>query len=347
MKVFLNKLHYKKELDIKEVVLDKLLAVPAWFYGLAVRIRGILYDYYIIKSYKADAFVVSIGNITTGGTGKTPITAAIANFYARKGEKVAILSRGYGSKLEHRDIHIISHEGKICYEADIAGDEPVWLAQNCPEVSVLTCSSRVRIAKFAVEKLGATVLVMDDGFQHRRLKRDLNILVVDSEKVFGNEKLLPRGALREPLKAIKRADKIILVNKNNDENVAVVKKELEKRLSKPIFICKMKTKEIVNEKTGEALKKQTSVLAFSAIAQPEQFYAYLKYDCKLLKTIDFADHHIYTKDDADMILDLAKKSGASAVVTTEKDYVKLKTVSDGDFYVLKLKAELDPEKILN
>ena len=171
-----------------------------------------------------------MGNLTTGGTGKTPITAEIANYFSAKGYYPAILSRGYGGSLQNKEVNIVSDGFKVNYTANEAGDEPVWLAKHCPKTVVLTCASRVKAAEFAKNKLHCNVLILDDGFQHQKLGRDLNIMVVDSEKQFSNSFVLPLGALREPISEIKRADKIIVVNKSfNDKKAKVFSRYLKKK----------------------------------------------------------------------------------------------------------------------
>ena len=177
-----------------------------------VKIRNFLYNKNILKTYNPHTYTVSVGNLTTGGTGKTPITSEIANYFAKKGDYPAILSRGYGGKIPNIEVNVVSDGTSINYTAQEAGDEPVWLAKHCPACAVLTCASRVKAAKFAKNKLHCTKLILDDGYQHRKIGRDLNILVVDSEKQFSNGLVLPLGALREPVSEIKRADKVIIVN---------------------------------------------------------------------------------------------------------------------------------------
>ena len=290
LKTEITKIHYNKEAKGAFV---KILEFASIFYGIGSGLKNILYDRGYLKPKKVDAFVVSVGNITTGGVGKTPVVAEIAKYFIEKGKRTAIISRGYGGKLSNKQINLISDGEKIYYNANLAGDEPYWLAQHCKGAAVLTCSNRAKAAQFAKKELHCTKLILDDGFQHQKLERDLNILVVDSEKQFSNGCVLPLGALREPMTEIKRADKIIVVNKNfNDKKARTFARYLRKKYNKPSFVCSMEPDEIYNIVTGKPLDETKAVIAFSAIAQPEQFYKYLRrFD--IMETKDFPDHHIY------------------------------------------------------
>ena len=353
MKVFLTEFHYKKDyktpLDVlSAVVLYMILFLPSVVYLFIVKFRNYLYKKNVIKSFQSRVYTISIGNLTTGGTGKTPITAQIANYLQQKGEKPVILSRGYGGNLPNKEVNIISDGENIKFTAKESGDEPFWLAQHCKGTGVLTCSSRVKSAKYAQSYLKATRLILDDGFQHQKLKRDLNLLVVDSEKQFSNGCVLPLGALREPLSEIKRADKIIVVNKNfEDRSAKTYARYLRKKYKKPAFVCSMVPDIVYNINTEELIDDNIPVIAFSAIAQPEQFYNFLsRYD--VMATRDFSDHHIYTKEDLKELESLQKKYSAVAMITTEKDAVKLKEITDknSNIFALKLKPVLDLKNIL-
>lgn len=353
MKVFLTNFHYKKHFTpvqmIMAGVLYAVLSLPSLVYLCIVKTRNFLYKKNLLKSYKPHLYTVSVGNLTTGGTGKTPITAEIANYFAKKGDYPAILSRGYGGQLPNKDVNVVSDGLTIHHNALEAGDEPYWLASHCPKCAVLTCSSRVKAAKFAKNSLHCTKLILDDGFQHQKIGRDLNILVTDSEKQFSNGCVLPLGALREPLSEIKRADKIVVVNKSfNDKKAKSFVRYLRKKYNKPAFVCSMVPDIVYNIKTEKLIEDDAPVIAFSAIAQPEQFYKFLRrYD--VLDTKDFSDHHIYTKDDVEELKALKEKYGAKYMITTEKDAVKLKEILDTDegIFALKLKPVLDLKGLLD
>ncbi len=351
MKLFISKLHYKEKLNIHERLVKSVLAFLTIFYSVVVALRNYLYDKNIIRSYKAEAYTVSIGNITTGGVGKTPVTAAVANFYRSKGKKVAILSRGYGATINNKQPNIISNGNEVFFDSDQAGDEPIWLANNCVNTPVITCHSRVKAAQLAVDKFSADVLIMDDGFQHRKMYRDLNLLLVDNKNRFGNEMLLPAGPLREPIKNIYRADKILLVNKSYDDESAIEYcRELELNFKKKVHLCKMVPDNIYNIVTNDRLASDSEILAFCAIGQPQEFYDFLKKDYRLLVTVDFEDHHLYDETNLIDLMNIANKEGVKKFVTTEKDAEKIKNIlirlkPNIDIYALKLKPYLDIEDI--
>ena len=353
MKVFLTKFHYKRKFSKKEMVfyspLYVVLGLPTLIYWAIAKIRNFLYRKNILKNYKSHVYTISVGNLTTGGTGKTPITAEIANYYLQKGDYPAILSRGYGGTISNKCVNVVSDKNKINFTANEAGDEPFWLAEHCPKTAVLTCSSRVKAAQYAQKKLCCTKLILDDGYQHQKLERDLNILVVDSEKQFSNGFVLPLGALREPVSEIKRADKIVIVNKSvNDKKAKNFAQLLKNKYRKPVFICNMEPDIVYNIKTGEMIDDALPVVAFSAIAQPEQFYKYLqRFDIMGIKS--YPDHHLYTKEDIEELKSFMKKNGASCMITTEKDAVKIQEIliNNEDIYALKLKPSLDLRGLLD
>ena len=328
LKTEITKLHYNK--NAKGFL---ILDLASFFYGCGSGLKNFLYDKKILKPKKVDAFVTSVGNITTGGVGKTPVVSEIAKYLINKNEKVAIISRGYGGKLPNKEINIISDGKTIFYNAILAGDEPFWLAQNTKDAIVITSKNRYKAAKYAVEKFKATKIILDDGFQHRKLHRDLDIILADSKMKFGNEKLLPAGPLREDLKALERADKLIIVSKDTDHNEA---ENLAKNIGfLPTFVCKTEPDIVYNIKSKDELSVGSNINAVCAIGQPNQFYAFLK-NYQIEQTIAFDDHHIYTEEE------LPK----GIIVTTEKDAVKMKDFHRSDIYALKLKTVIDCEQIL-
>lgn len=343
IKTNITKLHYDKK---AKGLLFLLLKGCSYFYAIGSGLKNRLYDKGIIKPKKVNAYVVSVGNLTTGGVGKTPVVAQIAQYYVEKGEKVAIVSRGYGGKLSNKNINIISDGSNIFVDANLAGDEPFWLGVNVKEAIVITSKNRYKGAKYAVEELGATKIILDDGFQHRKLHRDLDIVLIDSEMGFGNENLLPAGPLREGLEAFNRIDKLIIVSKNIDHTRAEkYAKIMGKKLKKDTIVCYTEPEFIYNIfNPEEKLTQGEKVLAFSAIGQPKQFYSFLK-DYDVLTTVNYDDHHNYTQADIEML----KSYGIITLVTTEKDAGKLINLDFKDLkvFALKLQTNLDVEKLLN
>lgn len=334
LKTEITKIHYNKN---AKGFLVKLLEFASIFYGLGSGLKNKLYDKNIIKPKKVDAFVISIGNITTGGVGKTPIVAQIANYLTSNGEKVAIISRGYGGKLSNNNINVISDGKNIFYNAKLAGDEPFWLAQNAEKTIVITTKNRYKGAKYAVENFGASKIILDDGFQHRKLHRDLDIVLMDSKMGFGNEKLLPAGPLREGMEAFSRIDKFVIVSKDTEHSRAEkLAKIMAKKMKIETFICYTEPDFVYNIKTGEKLPERTEAVALCAIGQPKQFYDFLN-NYKISQTIDFDDHHGY----------IEKELPAGIIITTEKDAVKMKDFQRNDIFALKLKTIIDVKNLLS
>ena len=298
-----------------------------------------MYDKKIIKPKRVNAYVISVGNMTTGGVGKTPVVSEIAKYLIAHGQNVAIVSRGYGGRLNNKNINMISDGASIYFDAFQAGDEPYWLAENTPGCYVFTCKNRYMAAKQAVEKFGVNVVILDDGFQHRKLHRDLDIVLMDSIKGFGNENLLPAGPLREGPEALDRIDKLVVVSKSfKHDTASKVARIMQKRLKIPTLVCKTEPDYVYNIKSGQQLMEGMEVTAMCAIGQPQQFYDFLsKY--QVVKTVTFDDHHQYSP------IDIVDISGN--IITTEKDAVKLARFDRNDIYALKLKTVIDVEALLS
>lgn len=336
IKTKITQIHYQRD---PQGILFDLLKFCSYFYGFGSRLKNFLYDKKIIKPKKVDAFVISVGNMTTGGVGKTPVVSEIAKYLIAQGRKVAIVSRGYGGHLSNRSINMISDGAMIYFDAVDAGDEPYWLAENTPGCYVFTCRNRYMASKHAVEKFGVEIIILDDGFQHRKLHRDLDVVLMDSVKGFGNECLLPAGPLREGPEALERIDKFVVVSKNTNHEVAQkVAKIMQKRLKLNTSICYTEPDYVYDIKTGQRLMEGLAVTAMCAIGQPQQFYDFLK-DFQVVNTVTFDDHHQYSAGD---IVDIS-----GSIITTEKDAVKLARFDRGQIYALRLKTVLDVEGLLS
>ena len=342
LKTKITKIHYDRN---ARGAFFNLLKFCSVFYGIGSGFKNFLYDKNILKPQKVNAYVVSVGNFTTGGVGKTPVVAEIAKYYVSQGEKPAIISRGYGGKLNNKTVHVISDGINLYYKADEAGDEPYWLSVNIDGCAVLTCSNRYKAAKYAVENMCCTKIILDDGFQHRKLHRDLDVVLVDSEKMFGNENLLPAGPLREGMEGFNRLHKLVIVSKNKDHSKAEkIVRIMEKKFFKDrkdekehAILCKTEPDYAYNIITGEHLEKGSDVTAISAIGQPEQFYQFLEGDYTIKDKITFDDHHQYKLNDINNI--------HGNIITTEKDAVKLALLNKKNIYALKLKTTLPTEKL--
>ena len=335
IKTKITQMHYQR--DSKGVLFD-ILKFCSYFYGFGSRMKNFLYDNKILKPKKVNAYVISVGNMTTGGVGKTPVVSEIAKYLVNLGPRVAIVSRGYGGKLDNSKINMISDGTSVYFDAVQAGDEPYWLAENTQGAYVFTCRNRYLAAKMAVEKFGIQVIILDDGFQHRKLHRDLDIVLMDSVKGFGNEHLLPAGPLREGPEALERIDKLVVVSKSvKHETAERVAKIMQKRLNIPTSVCYTEPDYVYNIKTGQRLMEGLAVTAMCAIGQPQQFYDFLS-DYQVVKTVTFNDHHQYAP------IDIVDISGS--IITTEKDAVKLARFDRDNIYALKLKTVIDVENLL-
>ncbi len=312
----------------------------SWIYGKITDIRNSLYDKGAIKSYSLGAPVISIGNITVGGTGKTPLVAFVAEVLAERGAKVCILTRGYGRKNPRARV-LVSDGEKILADAIDAGDEPFELANKLlGKALVVADANRVAAANWAREKFNITAFVLDDGFQHRRAKRDLDIVLLDATNPFGNSKTLPFGRLREPLANLKRADLIVISRANlvSAEQISNLKSQISNlNPNCPIFTAENKISNLTQLKEfhAEAQSSQRKTtnnerlttnkfLAFCALGNPDNFFQQLRREnFNLTATQKFPDHHRYTQSDIANLETEAQQTGADVLLTTAKDAVKL------------------------
>lgn len=298
-------------------------------YGAVMNARNALYDKGVFSSYALGAKTISIGNITVGGTGKTPLVAFVAETLFEAGEKVGILTRGYGR--ENPQKRVLVTDGKeILANAKTTGDEPFELAEKLLGKAVIIADAdRVSAGLWAREKFGITAFVLDDAFQHRKVKRDLDIVCIDATKPFGNEKVLPSGILREPLESLKRAGAIVITRANLIENIENLKSQISKYSNAPVFVShnEFSNFEQINDSKNRTqnseLKTQNS-LAFCALGNPNNFFEQLKREnFKLTATEIFPDHHFYTPDDILNIEEKARENSAEILLTTGKDATKL------------------------
>ena len=290
-------------------------AAGAVGYGLAVRSRNCLYDCGCRKAHRATRPVISVGNITAGGTGKTPLAAWLVQMLRSEGRRPAILSRGYG-----RD------------PSSGLDDENQLLASLAPGVPVVIDPDRVRGAARAIQEHGADVLVLDDGFQHRRLARNLDIVLIDALCPFGGGRLLPRGLLREPLSGLRRADFIVLTRSDQvpPERTAEIRKQLARRApgTSIAFAVHRPTglRELSYPPKDHPLDelKEGQWLAFCGIGNPEAFRLTLEgLGARLQGLTAFPDHHRYRATDVEGLLSAASDLGCRGLVTTEKDAIKV------------------------
>jgi tetraacyldisaccharide 4'-kinase len=303
-----------------------------------------MYDKGLFTAHALDAVVISVGNVTVGGTGKTPFVQFVARLLSQKGLSVAVISRGYGGK--EKGVLVVSDGQSILSDARTAGDEPVLLAKSLPRVPVVVSPDRLKAGAYAVKRFGSRVLVLDDAFQHRRMRRNLDIVLLRCEDPFGNGWLLPAGPLREPLSALRRADAVVVTGPKKSFTLNE-SEDLSRYVRAPVFFSELRpigwVRHGTDESAGLDSLKGVSVLAFAGIGNPKSFErSIVQTGAVLSKLIPFADHHFYTENDLRRLATVAETMGAQAAVTTEKDGVRIgKWQGRIPLYCLRVRMEAD------
>ena len=339
-----------------------LLKVLSYVFRGIVKLRFFLYENRILHNQPLGCLVVVVGNITMGGTGKTPVVEKFARSLAQQGRKVAILSRGYKSKkepalrrfwrrLSHGDEpppKIVSDGKTVFLDSDEAGDEPYMLARNLLKhgVLVIVDKNRVKAGAYAISEFGVDTLILDDGFQYLPLKGRLNLLLIDKNNPFGNGYTIPRGILREPISHIKRAS-YVFITKSDGKPDPELRQIID--IHNPgvdVIECthapqNLQTLDFSTTHPLDYLKGQ-KIAAFSGIATPEVFEAFLRrYGAELRYVKRFMDHHRFTEGEIDQVFEQAVQAGATCVVTTEKDAVRLDPATAWPLPLYFLRLEID------
>ncbi|HJR09709.1 MAG TPA: tetraacyldisaccharide 4'-kinase [Pyrinomonadaceae bacterium] len=340
-------------------------------YGAAGGARRVLYRAGVLPVERVAAPVISVGNITAGGTGKTPLVEWLAREAAREGRRVCILTRGYGRANAGKRI-VVSDGESLLAEAREGGDEPRLLAESLRGLAaVISDADRIAAARWALENLRSDLFILDDGFQHLRIARDLNIVTLDATDAWGGERLLPRGRLREPIGELKRADLIVITRAELCGDIESLR-ERAASLSdgRTVLVARTETLRIAPlvttsvEATGGAHETHEipqpspadihqplaasipqPLAAFCAIGNPQAFFAHARRAGFALNyTRSFADHHVYTQADVDETVREAVRQGAQALLTTAKDAVKLRALKFTlPCYVLEVELKFDDE----
>tara|TARA_B100000686_G_C16768660_1_gene963536 strand:+ start:724 stop:1812 length:1089 start_codon:yes stop_codon:yes gene_type:complete len=305
----------------------RVLNAVSFFHSALMRLRSRGYSAGWLSSKKLDCRVVSIGNLTLGGTGKTPMTLWLARMLRSRGHRPAILSRGYKGTTQG-STNVVCDGQNVLLSPESAGDEPVMLASRLKDVPVLVGANRYSSALFASQHFDSDVLLLDDGYQHLALRRDCNILLLDCANPFGNGLVFPSGHLREPIEAIERADVICFTRCSEEGSFSTG--DFPLKLSKPSVKTRPRLSAWVRLDTGERLPPEglcgESVLAFCGIARPEDFQRLLdKAGVRTVSKFDFSDHHFYSKKDLNLMQRGLGK--ARCIATTEKDAVKIRLFS--------------------
>jgi tetraacyldisaccharide 4'-kinase len=325
------------------------LTILSILYNGIIGLRNHLYNIGLLNIKKLRCKVISVGNITVGGTGKTPMVIMLARLLQEKGYKPVILSRGYGGKGKQA-INVVS-DGKNIFTGPVtAGDEPLLIAQSLDGVPVVTGAERYLTGAYAVEQFDVNVVILDDAFQHRALHRDVDVVLLDRNRPFGNYYLLPAGTLREPLKALKRSDVVVLTGMEATEMESSQRSLVERYAGHaPVFEGYRRAKNLIKADTGDTRPLDhlcgKKICAFAGIAEPEYFKTMITLlSGRAAAFIPFPDHHVYTTEDIEKITNTSQKCSAQLILTTEKDAIKL--IDFGEFcrniYILTIEMSISP-----
>jgi tetraacyldisaccharide 4'-kinase len=344
----------------RESLVRGLLYACSKGFQAAIQARSFLYDVRILRGSTLGGQVIAIGNLTVGGTGKTPVVEKFARELRDQGRNVAILSRGYRSKpvpLHLRLLNkvllrddttpprVVSDGKSLLLNSEMAGDEPYMLASNLKDVVVLVDKDRVKSGRYAIEKFGCDTLLLDDGFQYWKLRgRRQDIVLIDRQQPFGTERLLPRGTLREPPSHLARASSIFITKSDGDTA------ELRRRIAQfnptagiiecihsPLYLQDVFT----GERVGLEVLKGRKVASLSGIAQPESFeQSLVQLGAELVYSKRFADHHRFTQQEVLNAINRSKKRQAETIVTTQKDAVRFPKIDRRDLPVYFMRVEI-------
>ena len=324
-------------------------------FAAIVSLRYFLYRAGLMRRHPLGIQVISIGNVTAGGTGKTPVTEIFARTLAAEGRKVAILSRGYRRKEApwwHRMFTqvispplVVSDGKRVLLDSAMGGDEPYMLAANLPGVAVVVDRDRVKAGRYAIKRLGCDTIILDDGFQYQKLKHSIEVVLVDSTNPFGNGNLLPRGILREPVRHLKRAD-IIFLTKCRGDTGRVVEEIRKYNRTAEIVECTHQPKSLKDVWSREEFPlswlEGKTVCTLSGIASPKGFENSLRHlGAKVVWCERYADHHRYDSSEILYALNRTADMGADALVTTEKDAVRFPRLETSPVRCLYLRIAIE------
>ncbi len=337
-----------------------LRTLAALFSGI-VRLRLFLFNIRIRRPYEMGCQVISIGNLTVGGTGKTPVVETFARTLGDSGRKVAILSRGYKSeplsRSERRRAYkkaggkepprVVSDGTKVLLDSAQGGDEPYMLALNLPGVAVIVGADRVASGRYAIRELGCDTLILDDGFQYLRIQHRLDIVLVDATNPFGNRSLLPRGILRESIRNIRRAGFIFITKSSANGNEELIAELRKHNPTAEIVECRHAPKFVKNLLTNEEHPLEfldgKKVTAVSGIAAPEGFEKQLgRLGAEVYYHKRFNDHHPYTTDEISNVIAIGRRRGGhDLLITTEKDAVRFPKIENPGLPLYYLRVEIE------
>lgn len=336
IQLYLYKLVHGEQRGLLHSIFLWLLHIMSCIYGLGVLIKASLYHHGFLRQHRLPCRVISLGNITVGGTGKTPTAQVLASTIRDMGCRVVILNRGYRAAWK-KQVGLVSDGRKIYMSVPEAGDEAYLLAKNLPGVAVVIGRNRSVTGEYAVRKLKAEVIILDDGYQHWQLARDLDIVLIDTLNVFGNNFLLPRGTLREPLINLNRAQAFLLtkVDQSTDGARDALKEVLTKYNDQALIVESVHRpqglieiedwyKGSIHQTISLDTLLNKKVVAFSGIGNPSSFeQTIMDVGAELVDSVRYPDHHDYTMSEMQDIMERVCRIGAEALLTTEKDAVKI------------------------
>ncbi len=345
---------------IRASMLRGVLGGLSKVYGLAVSLRLMLYRNRILRERNLGCLVVSIGNLTVGGTGKTPVVEKFARSLQDGGRRVAILSRGYKSvkqpflkrlvgriqgKNEIDPPRVVSDGKSLLLDSKTAGDEPYMLAANLRDIPVVVDKDRVKSGKHAISEFNCDTLILDDGLQYLRLRHRLDIVLVDRWQPFGTERLLPRGTLREPPRNLKRASYIFITKCNGEPNDELIERIRKYNRTAEIIECEHRPRYLQHIETRATLPLESlqgkRVGTVSAIAVPESFEdGVRKLGATIEATCRFMDHHRFTEQEIITFINCCVESRVDMIITTEKDAVRFPRLGRLDVPIYFLRVEI-------
>jgi len=350
----------EKRRDKRAAIVRTMLYGLSKVFQVAIKFRRFLYNVRILRDSTLGVQVIAIGNLTVGGTGKTPVVEKFARELSNQGRTVAILSRGYRSKPQPfhewlvkkillRDDttppRVVSDGKSLLLDSEMSGDEPYMLASNLKDVVVLVDKDRVKSGRYAIEKFGCDTLLLDDGFQYWKLRgRRHDIVLVDCQQPFGNEQLLPRGTLREPPSHLARAS-TIFITKSDGRTDELKKRIAQFNSSAGIIECIHHPLYLEDVFTGQRIDlnflKGRKVSSLSGIAQPESFeQSLVNLGADLVYARKFADHHRFTQLEVIKVINRSKKKAAEAIITTQKDAVRFPKIDRRDLPIYFMRVEI-------
>lgn len=360
VETFLLEVILEERRGTRAALVRTTLYLCSHLFQVAIKVRRFLYNVRILRDSTLGVQVIAIGNLTVGGTGKTPVVEKFARELRDQGRNVAILSRGYRSKPTpfHKRVvnkvllkeettppRVVSDGKSLLLDSEMAGDEPYMLASNLKDVVVLVDKDRVKSGRYAIEKFGCDTLLLDDGFQYWKLRgRRQDIVLIDCQQPFGNERLLPRGTLREPPSHLARAS-VIFITKSDGRT-----HELRKRIAQfnpnagiiecihhPLYFEDVFT----GQRAGLELIQGRKVASLSGIAQPESFeQSLVRLGGDLVYSKRFADHHRFSQQEIINAINRGKKRQAEFIITTQKDAVRFPKIDRRDLPIYFMRVEI-------